>query len=410
LRQILVNLISNAVKFTLEGSVTVSVSGEPAEDGRYHLHFQVRDTGIGISDNVRDRLFKPFSQGDTSTNRRFGGTGLGLAISKRLCELMGGRIWVESNCSVPGGGSTFHFTITTFASDLPPAWLPTNGSEEDDGGNCLVSKNIVLDYPPENLKILLAEDNLVNQKVALKMLSKLGYRVDVASNGLEVLAALHRIPYDVILMDCQMPEMDGYDATLQIRASELASKRPPVRIIAMTAYAMKGDEEECLASGMDDYLSKPVREAELRRALQKCRPAASLVTVEPAAIPDVSPPEEIVEELLDTVTLQELADVDVTDIVELVDLFRTQTKELMTALNWAVASAESQEINRIAHKLAGSSAACGLKAVITPLRELEKKGKEGDLRRTGDLLDRIDQLLKSSDLALDRYIDDLRKC
>jgi CheY-like chemotaxis protein len=320
---------------------------------------------------------------------------------------MGGRIWVESDCGVHGG-STFHFTIDAFATAMPPAWASSDGPEKCEEDSRLAPNNAGSTFKPDNLKILLAEDNLVNQKVALKMLDKLGYRADVVSNGLEVLSALSRIHYDVILMDCQMPEMDGYEATLQIRASELSSKSPAVRIIAMTAHAMKGDEEECLASGMNDYLSKPVRETELRRSLQKCRPLASPMPEEPNPTSESIPPEADIEELLDSITLQEMADIDVADIVELVELFRTQTKELLTELNSAVGAADPREVNRIAHKLAGSSAACGLKAVIAPLRELEKRGKEGNIERIGDLLDRIDRLLKSSDAALDRYIEELR--
>ena len=266
LRQILVNLLNNAVKFTEKGKVDIFVSGERLDDDRYQLHFAVRDTGLGIPANCWERLFHSFSQVDASTSRRFGGTGLGLAISKRLCELMDGRMWVEST-GVPGEGTTFHFTIQVAkaAQDSLPdeqamaSWAGKTPDKMQDERN--------IDQPCY-LRVLLAEDNPINQKVAVRMLAKLGYRADVAANGLEVLQALRKIPYDVILMDCQMPEMDGYEATQRIRLREQEEGHPRVHIIAMTAHALPGDREQCLAVGMDDYLAKPVRPNELQRALE----------------------------------------------------------------------------------------------------------------------------------------------
>jgi CheY-like chemotaxis protein len=270
LRQILVNLLSNAVKFTEKGEVVVSLSGEKLENDRFQLHFAVRDTGLGIPDDRRERLFQSFSQVDVSTSRRFGGSGLGLAISKRLCELMGGRMWVEST-GVLGEGSTFHFTIQAEKAwdQMPPDRRIAENTD------VLAGKRITNVDPKPRLRVLLAEDNPINQKVAIRMLEKIGYRADTVANGLEVLQALRQIPYDVILMDCQMPEMDGYEATRQIRLLEQEEHRCPVRIIAMTANAMQGDRELCLAAGMDDYLGKPVRTHELQEALERCRSVRS---------------------------------------------------------------------------------------------------------------------------------------
>jgi PAS domain S-box-containing protein len=282
LRQILANLLSNAVKFTEKGEIAVSVSGERLEDDRYRLHFAVRDTGLGIPADRRERLFRSFSQVDASTSRRFGGTGLGLAISHRLSKLMGGRMWVES-AGVPGKGSTFLFDIqvTKAAQQIVPD-ESAGETAADPAGKRILS---VADKTPgetpsgqsidqrRRLRVLLAEDNPINQKVALKMLAKMGYRADVAANGLEALEALRQIPYDVILMDCQMPEMDGYEATRQIRMREQEEGRAPIHIIAMTAHAMQGDREQCLTAGMDDYLGKPVRIIELQQALERVRPA-----------------------------------------------------------------------------------------------------------------------------------------
>jgi PAS domain S-box-containing protein len=377
LRQILVNLINNAVKFTEVGEVVVKAIASSNAD---EIHFSVKDSGIGISPNRVDRLFRSFSQVDTSTSRKYGGTGLGLAISKRLVELMGGRIWVDSQF---GKGSTFHFTVPAkpafagpmpyqlssqphlkgkrllvvdgnetnlgimeqmarswsmqpftastvmgavelasteeldlailgtgvygtdpialarhireFKENLPVILLTSIGwKKSDDCGNFagfltkpikpsqvhdvllgIFDKNGIVDVGVQrrehdvghHLRILLAEDNMVNQKVALRMLKKLGCRADLAANGLEVLQALENLSYDVVLMDVQMPEMDGLEATYAIR------RRWPkrqIRIIALTAYAMEGDRERCIEAGMNGYISKPVQIEELAEALRKC--------------------------------------------------------------------------------------------------------------------------------------------
>jgi PAS domain S-box-containing protein len=254
LRQILTNLLSNAVKFTDKGEIEVSVSSKKLESASHEIHFAVKDTGIGISKDEINRLFQPFTQLDSSTSRRYGGTGLGLAISKRLVKMMGGKIWAESQL---GFGSTFHFTILAGTAINEPA-----------RGRELAHRPV-----PESsrasrnraLRVLLAEDNIVNQKVMLGMLNKLGYLPDVAANGLEVLQAIERQPYDIVLMDVQMPEMDGLEAAKKIREKWPESEGP--KIIAITAYALQGDREKCLAAGMDDYISKPVKLEELQAIL-----------------------------------------------------------------------------------------------------------------------------------------------
>lgn len=251
LRQILVNLIGNAVKFTTSGAVSVNVTVEQPADNppaKWQLRFAVRDTGIGIPAERMDRLFKPFSQVDASTTRRYGGTGLGLAICKRLVELMGGRIWVESE---PGRGSTFSFTIVAAATDAPAPASPVEAPW----------------VKPLPLRILLAEDNPLNQKVALQLLRRLGYRAHVATDGEEVLRALRRQRYDLVLMDVQMPMIDGLEATRRIAREFAAAERP--RIIALTAGATLQDEQACLRAGMDGFISKPIRIGELRRALER---------------------------------------------------------------------------------------------------------------------------------------------
>jgi len=253
LRQVLANLLSNAVKFTDYGEVSISVFCQPAGDIS-EIQFSIEDTGIGIPEDKMSRLFHSFSQVDASTTRKHGGTGLGLAISKRLVEMMGGRIWVESQLGV---GSTFHFTV--LSKDSPP--IPAGGKEAN--LHAEVDISIGKDHIP---LILLAEDNVVNQKVMLRMLGKLGYRADVVANGVEVLRALERQPYDIVLMDVQMPEMDGFEAARAICKNWSSAEKP--RIIAITAYALQGDREKCLDAGMDDYISKPVKLEDLRTIIR----------------------------------------------------------------------------------------------------------------------------------------------
>ena len=391
-RQVLVNLLNNAVKFTEQGEVVLHVDAEDTDDNNFELTFSVRDTGIGIPPERQDRLFQSFSQVDASTTRKYGGTGLGLAISKQLVEMMGGEIGVASNV---GQGSTFHFSIEAelapgsphidveraqdmlqdrrvlivddnatnrlilirqlkswgmrpvaavgaqealewirrgdrfdFAiidmqmpgmdgvmlmkelrqyegwEDVPVLLLTSLGGWEDipdeidfaarlnkpikssslynsivdvadnmpkkevpqsEGRDKMFDESIGVDYP---LKILLAEDNLVNQKVAIKILERLGYRIDVVANGLEVLDALKRQHYDVVLMDVQMPEMDGVEATQRIRQDFPPEGQPCV--VAMTAHALEGDKEHYINAGMDDYVSKPIRARKLIQALKHC--------------------------------------------------------------------------------------------------------------------------------------------
>ncbi|PTY07430.1 hypothetical protein DB347_09010 [Opitutaceae bacterium EW11] len=254
LRQVVLNLVGNAIKFTERGGITVAVTSRGAGKRGTVLRFEVRDTGLGISPDDLQRLFQPFSQADASTTRRFGGTGLGLAISKQIVELMQGTIGVESQV---GAGSTFWFTCDLERPEVPDPEEPVRPPEP-------APAPAASTVPGR--RVLVAEDNVVNQKLILMQLKKLGLSADVVNNGREAVEAVVRKPYDVILMDCQMPEMDGYEATVQIRRDP---KNAGILIVAMTANAMQGDREKCLASGMDEYLSKPARLEELRVVLDK---------------------------------------------------------------------------------------------------------------------------------------------
>ncbi|MBV9886274.1 MAG: response regulator [Acidobacteria bacterium] len=254
LRQVLTNLVGNALKFTESGEIGVGVARVNADAADPMLEFTVWDTGVGIPAEKQKAIFESFTQADSSTTRKYGGTGLGLTISMRLVELMGGKIWVESE---GGRGSKFHFTVA-FKSAVE-AFRP---KPKDLG----VPKDMSSRVAP--LHILLAEDNFVNQRLISKLLEKRGYEVDVVADGVAALHALARRNYDLVLMDMQMPELDGLETTIRIRANEASGdKHQP--IVALTANAMSRDEERCRAAGMDGYLTKPIQAEKLDEVLEK---------------------------------------------------------------------------------------------------------------------------------------------
>jgi signal transduction histidine kinase len=264
LRQILLNLLSNSVKFTDHGKVFLAVGQVAETEQGAELSFTITDTGIGMSEEAQKKLFQSFAQADSSTTRRFGGTGLGLAISRKLVEMMGGSIEVTSS---PGKGSTFAFTAKLGKQPVAsPAVTETATSGATLPGN---SPKPAPAPVGDGARVLLAEDNQINQMVAVKQLKKLGYITDVVPNGLEAVEAWQKNKYRIVFMDCQMPQMDGYAATRKIRELEAEQQLSPTWIIAMTAHAMTGDRELCLASGMSYYLSKPVDAERLRTALRK---------------------------------------------------------------------------------------------------------------------------------------------
>ncbi len=255
-RQILFNLIGNAVKFTEQGGVSIEVSQRQRGDDDLELRFAVTDTGIGIEPEAQSRLFNKFSQADGSTTRKYGGSGLGLAICKELTELLGGEIGVEST---PGRGSTFWFTVRCALGDADAI---DSGIWTYDASAIDASETI------QPLRILVAEDNHVNQVVLQAILSKTGHKIDMVGNGAEAVSAVMRVPYDLVLMDVHMPEMDGVTATRRIR--ELSGEVGRIPIIALTANAMKGDRETYLEAGMTDYVSKPINPPKLFAAIGRC--------------------------------------------------------------------------------------------------------------------------------------------
>ncbi len=267
IKQILLNLLSNAIKFTKQGSVQLTLQ---LWQGQWL--FRVADTGVGIPEHLMGRIFQPFMQGDASTTRQYGGTGLGLTISRHLCEMMQGYLWVHSGKHIGG--------------NPPPQWQPpaleqkgtvffvllplTIARQKETETPKAESKNMLSTTPPRPLRILLAEDNPVNQKVATRLLGRLGYTATVVNNGLEAVQKVRQEQYDIVFLDVQMPEMDGLTAAGQIKA-EFAE---PPYLIAMTANAMQGDREECLKAGMDDYVSKPIRLEDLQSALERAHHAS----------------------------------------------------------------------------------------------------------------------------------------
>jgi signal transduction histidine kinase/DNA-binding response OmpR family regulator len=532
LRQVLVNLMSNAIKFTEQGEVMVSVTSEEVavrSAGRrsrkaqntHQLHFSVRDTGMGIAPERMGRLFKSFSQLDPSTTREYGGTGLGLAISKRLVELMGGRMWVESEGL--GQGTTFHFTLMAQAAAVPARSHLSNPRPELRGKRVLVvddnktNRHILclqaemwgmmprcvaspaealavlaeddgfdlalLDmYLPEMdglelavairqqagrealplvmltsvnrartieeaeaagfaafltkpvkpsqlydvlvgilagqgesearpmrveadgllaerhpLRILLVEDVAVNQKFALQALAQIGYQADVAANGLEALGAVGRQPYDVVLMDVQMPEMDGLEATRRIhqiwnhKLPRLPTPERP-RIIAMTANALQGDREMCLAAGMDDYISKPVYLEELYAALARAIPAEQPETPQLSETPQVS------ENLpgLAAVSGEEAIDQEMLAKIlkrasgrEVITLYLEEAAGLVEAMQAAEAAGDAVALAQAAHSLKGSSGYVGAKRLVALSSDLEKMGRAGRIEAAASVLPQL---------------------
>ncbi len=265
LRQILINLIGNAVKFCERGEIVVSLQWlDPADDGQT-LQCTVRDTGIGIADDRLQRIFEPFVQADNSTTRAHGGTGLGLAITTQLVQLMEGHIWAESRL---GQGSAFHFSLPLAASSAPPAAAPPSGGTAPHSCGDPAAA-VAQPAPGERPTVLLVEDNATNQILAQVLLEHGGYEVAIAGNGQEALDAFTRQAFAAVLMDMQMPVMDGLEATGAIRALEATEGRPPTPIIAMTANALRGDRERCIEAGMDDYIAKPIFAEQLYETLAR---------------------------------------------------------------------------------------------------------------------------------------------
>jgi PAS domain S-box-containing protein len=365
LRQILFNLVGNAVKFTHAGEVVVDARIVETGPESVVARFEVRDTGIGISAEAQARLFQAFTQADSSTTRKYGGTGLGLVICKRLVELMHGEIGVDSE---EGRGSTFWFTarferapadagVTVARPELRGVRVPVEAATTS--------------------RILVVEDSSINQQVALGMLRRLGYRADAVANGLEAVDSLERIHYAAVLMDCQMPDMDGFAASVEIRRREAGRRHTP--IIAMTGNALEGDRERCLAAGMDAYISKPVRIEELQAALQRWLSSDAAPTPDDGAgsmEPDAVAVSPVV---LDQSVLAELAPGEPDVVAELIDQFLDNAPTRVHAVRTALTQGDAAALRRAAHLFKGEAGSIGAGELTAACARLEAMGAANNL-------------------------------
>jgi len=332
---------------------------------------------------------------DASTTRKYGGTGLGLAICKQLVDLMAGEIGCDS---VPHRGSTFWFTARFEKPSPAVSWLDISPE--------IPQRPVDLPVPrlPADIRrrarILIAEDNAFNQKVVLRQVREMGFGADAVASGIDVLEALGRIPYDLILMDCQMPEMDGYACAAEIRRREDDGGHLP--IIAMTAHVMKTDRDKCLAAGMDDFLSKPVRVAHLGSVLTRWLTASATTAAGEASVPPTNSPDTLCPSpSVDWEVFRELAGSDAMRLQKLSERYLRQTTEQFAKLRDAIATGAAPAVKRIAHSAAGSSAMCGMNPMVALLRELERMGQLGQLAdaprvyaRAKDELARITQFFR----------------
>jgi len=364
LRQILVNLLGNAIKFTREGSIVLRVGSEGRTGDKLMLHFSVSDTGIGIAADKLETIFEAFSQEDSSTTRRFGGTGLGLTICARLVDAMSGRIWVES---VAGQGSVFHFTIEV---GVDPSQAMPMAAEQQSGAATAPELQ-------HKLKVLLVEDNRINQKLAVTLLQRWGHAVTVAEDGAQAVQQVAAEHFDVVLMDMMMPVLDGLDATRQIRA--LSSPMARVPIIAMTANALAADQQRCLDAGMDDYLSKPIKAPHLRAMLQKVVGARQAEVAPPQAARRAATPAPF-----DYAAA--LADMD-QEILEIIgQSFLDQWPHDLQKLHSHLQAGDTAPVLHIAHALKGTLALFGAEPASTLAARLEALAAQADVQSIAALL------------------------
>jgi signal transduction histidine kinase/CheY-like chemotaxis protein/HPt (histidine-containing phosphotransfer) domain-containing protein len=387
LRQVIFNLSSNAIKFTEQGQVDVTVHLESQDMNGACLRFEIRDTGIGIKPEDLERIFYPFAQADLSTARRFGGTGLGLTISSSLVGLMGGRIWAESES---GKGSTFYFTVL----------LPVGQKPADE----LRAPEIALEAASK-LNILLVEDHLPSQKLATYILEERGHAVEVAGSGQQALILTQGKLYDVILMDLQMPDMSGAEATAAIRALEGNRKRVP--IIAMTAYAMQSDRERCLAAGMDGYLAKPIHKNELIATVEKfagnaiegvgqetydlSRPEPSMPSKVPAFDADLA-----LKRCYNQPRL----------LQEMIEYFSAEVDSFLSQMHSALEECDWNTFGRLGHRLKGTLVYLGADSAMNAAQRVESfeqhSGSGAEAHEAFQALERQCAILKAILSAQDR--------
>ena len=405
LRQILINLVGNAIKFTERGEVRLRVELVSRSGPHVQLRFAVRDSGIGIPIDRQHLLFQAFSQADSSTTRKYGGTGLGLAIARQLTTLMGGSMGVEST---PGVGSEFHFTVelelqdeTTAACAEPFECSLTAGLRS----GALPARSHAATVETVGARrglparILLAEDSLVNQKLAVRLLEKWGHSVAVAENGRRAIELWQREPFDLILMDLQMAEMDGFEAACEIRRQEQATGRH-MPIVALTAHVMKGDRERCLQAGMDAYLSKPLHAHELLAAIAKYCPATAPSEAERA-------PAESAGELLllDEAEAMRRLGGDRELLCELTDVLFEAYPNQLFELRQAIALRDDETMRRTAHTLKGELGNFGACRASAAAWRLEAFPPGGDWRELEPLCEALAREIEAVRPALEALRD-----
>jgi PAS domain S-box-containing protein len=394
LRQILLNLAGNAVKFTPRGKVRIRAGLVHEDENTVTLRFAVEDTGIGIPKDRIDAIFSPFVQADGSTTRNYGGTGLGLAISKQLVELMGGQIGLESE---EGRGSTFWFTVVQQKQK--------RSTPNEALGRMEVRKEPARQGPkqlahlPERAgaRILVVEDIESNREVALAILTKFGYRTELVTNGVEALAALQSAPYDLVLMDCAMPEMDGYEATRRIREQEALAGSGRIPILALTAHAFSGDQAKCMEAGMDDYLSKPIDPLRLAQALETWllkSPAQGGPKVE------VPPPGALVDAVFNRGELLGRLMGDRVLAQKIVAGFLQDAPVQLRHLRKQIEAGDAAESRRWAHGLKGAAATVSAPALRDIAMKVEDAAQAGDLGRGGELLPSLEEKFEQFRMAV----------
>lgn len=401
-QQILRNLISNALKFTEKGFITVSLRYVDTKT-RHALHFFVSDTGMGIPEDKLPIIFDKFTQADTSTNRKFGGTGLGLAITRQLVELMGGKIDIKSTV---GKGTIFY---GFFPAPLPEkGQIPVNSTS--DNSATLTEGGREFD---KSVKVLAVDDHPINMKFIVKLLSKMGFsHIDTAESGAEALKHLEQSEYGVVFMDCQMPEMDGYETTRIIRKNEAGTKKHQL-VIAMTANAMVGDKEKCLKAGMDDYISKPVKTDRLSNLLQKWLPASEQnkdieeeqsapIAQSNESSSQASVQKKAMENSIDLNVLRELVDDDQETMTEILQEFITSEAQIAAELQAACEAAQYEQVSGMAHKLKSSARYIG----ALKLGELCEQIEYHEQKEDDEKLKKLISDFKAEMSAVEKHITD----
>ncbi|OGU02167.1 MAG: hypothetical protein A2X82_01395 [Geobacteraceae bacterium GWC2_55_20] len=388
LRQILLNLASNAVKFTEQGNVSVRVAVDSREAQQLVLRFTVNDTGIGIAAEQLPLIFDPFTQADSSTTRRFGGTGLGLSISRQLVELMGGELDVTSR---EGEGSVFSFTARFKMIQTGEVSLLA-----EEQFNELVKHSVAFSEQRGKYKILVVEDNPINQRVAGALLEKAGFSYTLVESGYEALQRLENEPYDLVLMDCQMPGLDGYETTSLIRSANVAVIRNDMPIIAMTANAQEGDREKCLEAGMDDYIAKPIELSQLIPLIEKWLPPADFISsceqpgkrphmhmlsradVETGELPVFNETDYLRRNLDDRVLAKDV-----------LNIFVRSTPGYLAVLKENLAEGDFVGVRKQAHAVKGACSTVGAEQMWETALRLEQAGKTGNLASAGLLAEQL---------------------